>query len=342
MSVLPIWRSDQKKIAANKVDSLVSDAALELTSSIESIKLITDGYNNSPLATALVQLAMDRCLQKLSATGLWGQENRMPSNTLYHIVGQELERGWLQNRARKKPLGYAGDHQLLTRICNRTATEDPLGFCFDQYFLSQSAPEAVRQRTKLAARHLASGAMIHQERFCVLGVGCGPAWEIDQALNLLKGHSNAFIEVTLLDLCGEAISSAKKRISKLLPPHNIIAMRENLPRLPQRRNVEQTLGTPHLILCPGLFDYLEDTVAIGLLELFWRQLAPGGTLLIGNFAPNHPTRAYMEWIGNWYLIYRSHDAMVTLADRAGLPHDCLQVGTEPSGADWFLVARKPS
>ncbi|MEC7502037.1 MAG: class I SAM-dependent methyltransferase [Planctomycetota bacterium] len=342
MSVLPIWRADQKKIPASKVDAHVSDAALELASSIESIKLATDSYKNAPLAAALVQLAMDRCLQQLAATGLWGQENRMPSNTLYNIVGHQLERGWLQNRARKKPLGYAGDHQLLTRICNRTATEDRLGFCFDQYFLSQSAPEAVRQRTNLAARHIAHGAINRKDRFCVLGVGCGPALEIDQAVNLLGGHCKASIQVTLLDLCGDAVSGAEKRISELLPPQNITAIRENLPRLPQRVNVEQTLGTPHLILCPGLFDYLEDTVATGLLELFWRQLAPGGTLLIGNFAPNHATRAYMEWIGNWYLMYRSYDAMVNLADRAGLPLDCLEVGTESTGEDWFLVARKLS
>ena len=126
----------------------------------------------------------------------------------------------------------------------------------------------------------------------------------------------------------------------MLPPQNVTSIRENLPRLPQRRGVEQTLGTPHLILCPGLFDYLDDKIASRLLELFWRQLAPGGTLLVGNFAPHHATRAYMEWIGNWYLIYRSEEAMNVLAERAGLPRDCVQIGTEPTGGDWFLVAKK--
>ena len=341
MSVIPIWRNDQKKIATAEVDSLVSDAALELASSLESTKIATDHFNDTALATALVQLAMDCCLQKLGSTGLWGQENRIASNAIYDIAGRELSRGWLQTRAREKPLGYAGDHQLLTRICNRTATEDPLGFCFDQYFLSQSAPEAVRQRTKLAARHLAHGAMNHSEQFSVLGLGCGPALEIDYGLKLLGERSAASIKVTLLDLCGEAISAAAQRISGLIPVQNITTIRENLPRLPQRRDVERTLGTPHLILCPGLFDYLDDTIATALLRLLWQQLASGGTLLVGNFAPHHATRAYMEWIGNWYLTYRSEEAMNTLADQAGVPNDCVQIGTEPTGDDWFLVARKP-
>ena len=340
MSVLPIWRADQKKLAANEVDSLVLDAALEFASSLESTKVATDNFNNGPLANALVQLAMDRCLQQLGTTGLWGRENRIASNALYKIVGQDLARGWLQNRAREKPLGYAGDHQLLTRICNHTATEDPLGCCFDQYFLSQSAPEAVRQRTSLAARHLASGAMSHPEPFSVVGIGCGPALEIDQGLQLLDSQSVVPMKVTLLDLCEEAVSVAKKRISGLLPPQNVTSIRENLPRLPQRRDVAQTLGTPHLILCPGLFDYLDDSIASGLLQLFWQQLAAGGTLLVGNFAPHHATRAYMEWIGNWYLTYRSEEAMSVLAERAGLPAACVQIGTEPTGEDWFLVANK--
>ena len=103
---------------------------------------------------------------------------------------------------------------------------------------------------------------------------------------------------------------------------------------------KKTLDNPDLILCPGLFDYLEHTAAVGLLRLFWQQLAPGGTLLVGNFAPNHATRAYMEWIGNWYLNYRSYEAMVDLADRAEIPTDCLQIGTEATGSDWFSGCTK--
>ena len=192
----------------------------------------------------------------------------------------------------------------------------------------------------MAARHLARGALAHPDRFHVVGVGCGPAIEIDQGLKLLDDQTPLPIRVTLLDLCGEAIASAEKRLASVLPQENIVAIRENLPRLPQRSDAKKTLGNPDLILCPGLFDYLEHTAAVGLLKLFWQQLAPEGTLLVGNFAPNHATRAYMEWIGNWYLNYRSYEAMVDLADRADIPPDCLQIGTEATGSDWFLVAQK--
>ena len=340
MSVLPLWRTDRRKCPDPEIKSIVSDASLKFASSLESIKVSTRQYKDFKLATALIHLAIDQCLVKLAKTGLWGEENRGPSNQLYQIAGHDLQRGWLQQRAREKPLGYAGDHQLLTRICDHKCTSDPLGACFDQYFLAQSAPEAVRQRTALAARHFARTALLHRDRLRVVGVGCGPALEIDQGLNLLAGQLPAAIQVTLLDLCGEAIATAEKRLSNKLPPKSLVTIRENLPRLPQRPDVQKTIGNPHLLLCPGLFDYLDDKAATGLLRLFWQQLAPKGTLLVGNFAPNHATRAYMEWIGNWYLTYRSYEDMVDLAHHAEIPSDCVEIGTEVTGSDWFLVAQK--
>ena len=100
------------------------------------------------------------------------------------------------------------------------------------------------------------------------------------------------------------------------------------------------LGNPDLILCPGLFDYLERPAAVGLLRIFWQQLAEGGHLLVGNFAADHASRAYMEWIGNWYLTYRSFDDLRDLAMEAGIPPDSFQIGSESTGTDWFLSAEK--
>jgi hypothetical protein len=64
-------------------------------------------------------------------------------------------------------------------------------------------------------------------------------------------------------------------------------------------------------------------------------------MLVGNFVPNHPTRAYMEWIGNWYLQYRSFDDMRRLAEIAGIPAECRTIGADRIGADLFLTATKP-
>ena len=47
-----------------------------------------------------------------------GSSNQIPSTILWEIAGQWLQTGWLQTRAREKPLGYAGDYALLEAIIN--------------------------------------------------------------------------------------------------------------------------------------------------------------------------------------------------------------------------------
>ena len=100
------------------------------------------------------------------------------------------------------------------------------------------------------------------------------------------------------------------------------------------------MGTPDFLICSGLFDYLPDKAATAMLRLFWERLAEGGVLLVGNFAPHNPTRAYMEWIGNWYLTYRTGSDLERLAVGAGIPPDKFSLGSEAMGVDLILIARK--
>jgi hypothetical protein len=110
--------------------------------------------------------------------------------------------------------------------------------------------------------------------------------------------------------------------------------------LPQNPRAEKLLGTPDFLICSGLFDYLPDAAATAMLRLFWERLAEGGVLLVWNFAPHNPTRAYMEWIGNWYLIYRTGTDFGRLAAGAGIPPDKCSLASEALGVNLFLIARK--
>src|SRR5688572_8312506 len=89
---------------------------------------------------------IERGLVELSATELWGSANREISQFMWQRAGEILRHGWLQLRAREKPRGYAGDHEMLGAIYQHRVTEDPLGISFDHYFLRQAAPQAVRNR----------------------------------------------------------------------------------------------------------------------------------------------------------------------------------------------------
>jgi len=95
------------------------------------------------------------------------------------------------------------------------------------------------------------------------------------------------------------------------------------------------------LLCLGLLDYLEDNDAAAMLKLFWSRLRPGGVAMVGNFAPHCKARPFMEWIGNWYLIFRTKKELAKLAMRAGIPDDSFRIEAEKTGVDLILRLEKP-
>jgi hypothetical protein len=173
----------------------------------------------------------------------------------------------------------------------------------------------------------------------VVSFGCGPALDIQGALSAISPTQRKRIRVTLLDVDPDALDYARHAIEPLLSPDVLDCVRTNLFRVAQGSQAD-VLRTPDFLVCPGLFDYLDDPSAVATVASFWQRLATRGLLLVGNFAPHNASRAYMEWIGNWYLIYRTPAEMKKLALGAGIPDDSLTIACEPSGVNLFLVARK--
>jgi len=320
---------------------VVRHAAQRLVANLEQACRLTGHWSNAAQTAALVDGALANCMQALADTGCVGEANRLPSNELWQIAGHRLEVGWLQHRARFKPRGYAGDYELLERICAQKCCADPLGQAFDAYFQRQAAPHAVRCRTQaVAAAIVAQGLTRVSLPFRVVSVGSGPAQDVYQALAVLPESRRQSMQVVLLDLDPDALDFARRRLAPLLPQAALHCLHENLSRLPVRPKKAQLLAAADVLVCTGLFDYLDDASAVAMLRLFWQQLAPAGLMLVGNFAPHNPTRAYMEWIGNWYLIYRTRQQMIDLALQAGIRTEHFAIAAEPMGVDLFLSARK--
>ncbi|MEM7315660.1 MAG: class I SAM-dependent methyltransferase, partial [Planctomycetota bacterium] len=63
-------------------------------------------------------------------------------------------------------------------------------------------------------------------------------------------------------------------------------------------------------------------------------------LLVFNFSNDNPSRSYMEWYGNWYLIYRSADCLTRMVELAQLNNAKFSVEKEPTGANLYLQIEK--
>jgi hypothetical protein len=153
-----------------------------------------------------------------------------------------------------------------------------------------------------------------------------------------RPQRRALVNVTLLDLDPAALEYATAQLSPCLPPEHLQTVAANLFRLPQRPQLASQLADVDLLLCPGIFDYLDDVAAAQMLRYFWQRLAPGGRVTVFQFAPHNPSRALMEWIGNWYLIYRDEGQLRAVAAAAGIPAEATAFGVEPQGVDLFVTA----
>ena len=127
-----------------------------------------------------------------------------------------------------------------------------------------------------------------------------------------------------------------------LAPSQVQGVRENLFRLPRLKRAAELVANADLVACTGIFDYLPTGDAVAMLRFFTQALAHSGHAIVFNFAPQNPTRAYMEWIGNWYLIYRDEAALRELAHAAGIATEKYQLAADATGIDLYLDVRAMS
>lgn len=316
--------------------SVVREIAVQLDEDLGRAQDMTAGWSDAAATDRLVCGALQQALDRLSATGCWGEANRLPSSELWRIAGRWLEVGTLQWRARFKPRGYAGDFEMLEQICTDHVCDHPLGAAFDRFFQAQAAPQAVRNRTALIAEAIArfvrdrDAGSVH-----VVSVGSGPAIDIQRACLALTPTQRQRLRITLLDLDPAALDHARTRLSPLLDQPQLHLRRENLFRLAQGSRRNAILRGVDFLVCAGLFDYFDEAIAAAMLALYWECLRPAGQAWVFNFAPHNPSRAYMEWIGNWYLTYRTQEQMSDVAAQTEIPPACLTIAAESSGLDLY-------
>lgn len=245
-----------------------------------------------------------------------------------------LGRSDLIARGRNKPLGYAGDYQIIDWTYLKHVGSDPIGALLDEFYHEQVAPQAVRDRKDRFGRVLSDIAAREDlgRPVRILNVGSGPGREIIDGARA-SGLSPSDIAVTCVEMDSLAIEYARSVFGSTWGK-SITFWRGNAMRY-------RPIGEFDLVWSAGLFDYLNDRLAAPLLKRLWGAVAPGGRLVIGNFADTHQTRHWIEWCGDWFLIHRSLAELAVLGASAGISAANAQVYADKWGAVGFLDAERP-
>ncbi len=225
------------------------------------------------------------------------------------------------NRCYTKPLGYAGDYEMMNMIVrNKLEGASLYAKLVNQYLLDQIGPMAVRGRVdflhgKIVAE--TSRVSLTGRRAKIFCIACGPAWE---AVNFIADHPLAdkadfrfldFNEETLRYTTGK-VNEVKRQNQRKTPVEFVRNSIQNLLR------GKDTTPEFDLIYCSGLYDYLSDSVILAANTNLYDRLNPGGRLVVGNFAPALPVRNFIEHFLEWFLIYRNSQEMLAPLSLAGV------------------------
>ncbi len=253
-------------------------------------------------------------------------------------------------RTFQKPLGYAGDYEMVNMI-----TRDPLegaslfAKIVNLWFLRQPPAEAHRNRIGFLMEKLLEEAVRtvpHGRPTRVLNLGCGPACEVQRCL--AECDLSDYIQFTLLDFNEETLAHARTVLTREKQKHSrntsIRFVKKSVNQILKEgaRTVE---GSPQsrydLVYCAGLFDYLSTQICQRLMNILYGWVAPGGLLVATNVHVCNPRRLTMEYVMEWNLIYRDSAQMAALQPERATADD-LFISSDDTGVNVYVEVRKPN
>lgn len=248
-------------------------------------------------------------------------------------------------RTYTKPLGYAGDYEMVNMMLEESDLEMPNAYAniVHSFHISTAAPEAHRNRIDMLEKRLkeeVKRATGEGRPFTALSVGCGPAIEVERFIRSEPLSTHAVFQ--LLDFNQETLDSAQSKIQQAIK----VSGRRPIVKLVNQsmddllKEVHESPKRSHtqydFVYCAGLFDYFTDHTCRSLTSLFFEWIRPGGLVTVTNVHPCNPNRYGMEHLLEWYLCYRDEESLLALSTSIAEK----TVSTDPTGVNVFLDIRK--
>lgn len=251
---------------------------------------------------------LDNVRRNLNDVRLW---NQFCTDVLHtHAVHDIFLEDPFTKHASAQPRGYPGDADLLDYIYDHKKINGAsrLGKALFEYTTNVQSSAAVRERRSIVARLIDRTAeQVSSPRLFSLAAGHLREAALSGAIK-----SGAIAEFVAFDQDPYSLSIIDRDYGKC----NVVT---------QHGSVRSLIASKHsfskfnLVYAAGLFDYLAERTAARLTRVMFDMLAPGGRLLIANFAPTLCDIGYMEAFMRWHLIYRNNADMAGLAAEISPP-----------------------
>ncbi len=297
--------------------------------SIQSINYFLYNFKNKIVQGGIEEI--NKLVENLNKLYLATNEKENFINSCkIHPIKSILLQDPYTRRSAQKPRGYSGDAALIDyiyKIAAPSPTDSFLGREIFWSFMDSPACKSVRWRAKHLAEKIEENYQNKKTPLYVFAIASGHLRE----LHFVEDLSNFYA----LDQDPLSIEEARRSLSEI----KIDFITDSILSLIKRSvKINQPLD---FIYSAGLFDYLNDKLARKLLTATFDLLAPGGSMLIANFAPGLTEQAYMEAFMDWHLIYRNESEMEALLKE--IPHteiDSIKMYRDPMGNVVYMEVRR--
>ena len=353
------WRvagQERFKALVGEFRLLLEDARASLTELEASLPWdLLHGDHGSPARAALIERIRREFVSEMlgysdaidAALRLAPRGDREPlrefSNRYLHDL---LMQSPSMYRARFKPLGYPGDYEVMNDIyTNHFRGTSLFAKALNLGFTATAAARAVRARKDLIKSELSRLLDEPKERpLRVLSIAAGPAQEIYELLEERETMRRP-LEVVLFDQDKRALSHSYGRLKRLVSAKwkqqvTLVHRHDSIKRLLRGLPVFGEQRQFDFVYSAGLLDYIQLLTAVSLCRGLYDLVAPGGKLLVGNMAPESPSRWFMELHLDWFLVYRDREEILEIG-RAAAPSAELGLLEEATGLNPFMALTRP-
>jgi len=237
-----------------------------------------------------------------------------------------------------KPYGYAGDFKIIDDIYQNSPSTSSFDRLFDNYFQMSAISVAVRNRKEDFKNLVMNFANKNGEDLIrIMDLGSGPCRDVKELLS-----SDELLNRNVIFDCYDHDEKALNFARSLLVNFsNVNFIKENALRLAATKDVGSRIHEKYnIIYSTGLFDYLSDKIATRLIRNLRKVLKAKGILAVSSVRDKYsnPSVHYMEWMGEWNLIYREDEELKKIFIDAGFKKDLLKTMYEQQGIMQYVVA----
>ena len=170
-----------------------------------------------------------------------------------------------------------------------------------------------------------------------MALGSGPGREILELAN----ESPDLIRNALFDCYDNDENALEFLSAQLSGKARFHPKKENVVKIALKKNISDIFSYKYdFIYSTGLFDYFDDRIIQRLLTNLRLLLNPSGQIAISDVRDKHsnPSVHFMEWVGEWSLVYRHDDSFRELFLRAGFSEKEVRSEYEQQGILQYILA----